>query len=63
MKFSKFVSRRHFCLKNSNLEFNLEWDNLEKRQYKPDLMLGTYKFPTYIIKKETKDSNQHSVDV
>ncbi len=41
MKISKFLSRMHSNLKNGNLEFNLEWDNLEKRHYKPDPMLGT----------------------
>jgi len=31
----------HFNLKNGKLEFNREKDNLEKRHYKPDPMLGT----------------------
>jgi len=37
----------HFNLENGKLKFNLEKDNLEKRHYKSDPMLGTYKFPNY----------------
>jgi len=43
MKFSKFVSQSLFCLENGNLKFSLEWDSLEKRHYKTEILLGTKK--------------------
>jgi len=38
MKFLKFVSQILFFLKNVKLEFSLEWESLEKRHYKTDIL-------------------------
>jgi len=43
MKFLKFVSGRHFFLKNGYLKFNLEKDSIGKRHYKMDKLLGAKK--------------------